>query len=41
MLRIIVDSSSEYSNEELIEKNIKLVPIMITIDKKSILKEKI
>lgn len=37
MLRILVDSSSDYSKEELKEKNIDLVPIQVTIGDRSYL----
>lgn len=35
MIRILVDSSSDYALEELKEKNIELIPIMITIGEQS------
>ena len=34
MIRIVVDSSSDYQTEEIREKNLDLVPIAITIGEK-------
>ena len=35
MIRIVVDSSSDYTLEEIKEKNLTLIPLIITIDGKS------
>ena len=32
MIRIIVDSSADYSLKELEEKNIELIPLSVTLD---------